>query len=339
MANNFKKDRIAYLDVIRVFAILLVIGMHSPIPYENANGYVYSFMTLLCTPCNALFFMVSGALLLPMKDESWKEFMEKRLPKVFFPVLFWSIITLIVQYFQGVKSMSEVITDFCLLPFYPHANYNYWFVYVIIGLYLLTPIISPFIKNNISNIGYMLFLWFVTLILLLLSCFNLKLPKTYNNMFYYFGGWAGYYVLGYYLSKRNKRNNDNIIKWIPFILFPFITYFILKYINVSFDYQELMGYISLLTVLSASAWFSILKHIDWHSHVIEMMSNLCFGVYLCHILIRDSIVCFLPVIFSHGSIFLITSIWILTSILSFLFVYILSKLPYSKYIIGFYSRK
>jgi len=340
MDNSRKniKGRINYLDYIRTFAILLVIGIHSPIPVDNANGLIYSFVTVLCTPCNALFFMVSGALLLPMKEESWKPFLKRRLSKVLIPLLFWSVFTLFVQYVEGVKTLSEVLKDFCLLPLFPHANYNFWFVYVLTGLYLLTPIISSWIKASESaEIRYFLYIWLAALLCMMLSFCNVKMPKSVNGTLYYFNGWGGCFILGYYLHKYEIKGR--IVKWIPLILLPFAVYLGLKYLSIDYDYQEILGYISLLTILSAASWFTILKKMDKHRNWIEMASNLSFGVYLCHTFFRDYLVCKIPAIYNYGSLVLVISIWVLTAILSFCFVYFASKLPYSHYIIGYSSRK
>ncbi len=331
-----QNKRIIYLDYIRVLAIFLVIGMHSPIPVENANGMVYAFITVLCTPCNALFFMVSGALILPMKEDSWMPFLKHRLAKVVIPMLFWSAVTLIIQYWDGTKTATDIISDFGLLLFYPHANPNYWFIYVLLGLYLLTPILSPWIKkSNQSEIRYYLCLWVLALVTMLLSYANVKMPKIENAPLYYFGGWVGYFVLGYYLRSFNFR--INYIICIICIVLPFVIYVWLKY--ASWDYQKVMGYLSLLTALSATSYFVLLKRISLRCGLIEKMSNLSFGVYLIHILIRDNIVCRIPAIYSHGSLVMVLSIWALTLFLSFSIIYVITKFPYSKYLIGYSSNK
>lgn len=53
------------LDLIRIFACLMVVATHSPLPSAEAHSVLLAGLSLVTTPCNALFFMVSGALLLP----------------------------------------------------------------------------------------------------------------------------------------------------------------------------------------------------------------------------------------------------------------------------------
>ena len=53
------------LDLIRILACLMVVTTHSPLPSAEAHSVLLAGTSLMTTPCNALFFMVSGALLLP----------------------------------------------------------------------------------------------------------------------------------------------------------------------------------------------------------------------------------------------------------------------------------
>ena len=59
------KQREISLDLMRIIACVMVVLMHSTIPTENANGLLLSSLSYFTAPCIGLFFMVSGALLLP----------------------------------------------------------------------------------------------------------------------------------------------------------------------------------------------------------------------------------------------------------------------------------
>ena len=64
------KERIIYLDYLRCIACLMVILMHSPMPNLGTNSLILSAISYLSAPCIGLFFMVSGALLLPIAGTS-----------------------------------------------------------------------------------------------------------------------------------------------------------------------------------------------------------------------------------------------------------------------------
>ncbi len=59
------KQRDLSLDLIRILACLMVVTTHSPLPSTESHSVLLASISLVTTPCNALFFMVSGALLLP----------------------------------------------------------------------------------------------------------------------------------------------------------------------------------------------------------------------------------------------------------------------------------
>lgn len=59
------KQRDFSLDMLRIVACVMVVLMHSPIPSDSANGMILSSLSYFTAPCIGLFFMVSGALILP----------------------------------------------------------------------------------------------------------------------------------------------------------------------------------------------------------------------------------------------------------------------------------
>ena len=60
-------ERKTYLDVIRLLACVLVVLMHSPM--DGTPGAIQNVVYVVTAPCIGLFFMVSGALLLPIEIE------------------------------------------------------------------------------------------------------------------------------------------------------------------------------------------------------------------------------------------------------------------------------
>ena len=59
------KQRDLSLDLLRIVACVMVVVMHSPIPSDNSDGIILSSLSYFTAPCIGLFFMVSGALILP----------------------------------------------------------------------------------------------------------------------------------------------------------------------------------------------------------------------------------------------------------------------------------
>lgn len=88
-----KQQRTIYLDVLRVIACLMVIVMHAPMPGDLAtqHGPFLVACSYVTAPCVPLFFMVSGALLLPYKDGTAVEYLKKRIGKIIGPTVFFSV--------------------------------------------------------------------------------------------------------------------------------------------------------------------------------------------------------------------------------------------------------
>ncbi|QWP58126.1 acyltransferase family protein [Akkermansia muciniphila] len=83
---NLPSSRIPWLDNIRVFACILVIASHivgqffvsPPFTPDNETFAWSSFYTVLVRVSIPLFFMISGALLLPVRDTTG-QFLKKTL--------------------------------------------------------------------------------------------------------------------------------------------------------------------------------------------------------------------------------------------------------------------
>lgn len=98
------KERIYNYDIMRVLAFLMVICEHSFMPSGNANGMVLGAFTYLTNPSIGLFFVISGALLLPIKLDT-KSFICKRLSKVIYPTLIFTFIYLVLNIIVGKKKI------------------------------------------------------------------------------------------------------------------------------------------------------------------------------------------------------------------------------------------
>lgn len=198
------KKRIIYLDVVRVVACLMVIVQHSPMPsLGEVNSVLFSATSFLSYPCVPLFFMVSGALLLPVNNSSsGLLFIRKRLSKIFFPTLLWTIFYFVVRI---VNDQPIEWVNILSIPFSPQGHGVLWFMYVLVGLYLLAPIISHWLRQSTKKeLEFYLVLWFITLSFTHLENV-LQISEGYYNALCYFGGYIGYFVLGYYL--HTYKNN------------------------------------------------------------------------------------------------------------------------------------
>jgi surface polysaccharide O-acyltransferase-like enzyme len=78
------------LDIIRILACIMIVAMHSPLPTGEGNGLFLSTLSYFTAPGVGLFFMISGALLLPIKTDT-RFFFKHRFLKVAVPAVFWTV--------------------------------------------------------------------------------------------------------------------------------------------------------------------------------------------------------------------------------------------------------
>lgn len=238
-SSSNAQERVVWADVLRFVAMFMVIGVHCTDPFNispaarlnpdyNFWGTIYGS---ILRPCVPLFVMLTGMLLLPIKQEAGA-FYKKRIPRILFPFLIWSVLYDLFPWFTGVIGCDpSVITKFfvyagenpsqlfgdsfknvLMIPFnFTPMCTHMWYIYLLIGLYLFMPIFSAWIQNATDKQKRMyLYLWGLTLFLPYLHEYVAKYilgACPWNgsfDMLYYFAGFNGYLLLGHYLSKGNS---------------------------------------------------------------------------------------------------------------------------------------
>lgn len=326
-------------DVIRIMAMVLIVFMHTPIPGVGTPGVVLSTLSYLTAPGIGLFLMISGALLLENKL-SQSDFLKRRFSKVLWPTLFWTVVYLIVSYIKEPIGSKELLRMICNIPFEKQGHGVLWFMYTLAGLYLLTPILSQWLKKATKReVEFYLLLWAITLLYP-----YLKLVFTVNTeptgILYYFTGYSGYFLLGYYLKHYvivHRIGTRKIVACFVSIMMCVLLVFAAKMFKPDVKISELFWYLSFPVAVMATSYFILLSKVKvphCSRKVIVKLSALSFGVYLCHILVMRTGLWNIDVIHNCGALMHIPVVAVLTCVLSWCLSYIISKLPFSKYIIG-----
>lgn len=341
MANTFTghKSRDISFDIIRITACFLVVLMHSPIPSEHAVGPFLTALSYVTAPCIGLFFMLSGALLLPTREPMFR-FLKRRLGKIVVPTVVWSLIYILLKLYNS-ESEITLIRSLASMPFSAQGEGVLWFVYTLLGLYLLAPIISAWLeKATKREIEFLLLLWVITLLYPVFDCF-LTINTTPQGILYYFTGYAGYFLLGYYLQRFPKVLNCGVCWAIALAGMALIG--LLKYNNIDFDFYALFWYLSIFVATFCSAiWLStrmLCKLLVFNTlGGVRRISNLTFGIYLVHILIMRHWLwqqSWIERIENYPIQTLLVAI--ITFMISAALCWLISKAPFSKWVIGYNS--
>lgn len=336
--------QIQYLNNLRALACFLVVLTHSAMPALSPDfGVFMVFFSLVASPSSELFVTISSSLLAPTKLSMF-EFYRKRFSKLLWPFLFWSIFIVIFRLSVGQINVEDAVRKLLFFPLFPVEGV-YWFVYVICGLYLLIPIISPWL--NIASRKELLFaigIWGITLVLPYLNIITGKAVYSIKGDYYfilnYLGGFIGFMLMGVYLRKypfiiKNKMKAIVIIG----------SLIILGTLPVLFCYifnREaillLTDNLSLTSALYVAAIFFFFQNFNLPVILEKWVNEIAkysFGIYLIHILVVRELVWSLLKESRIGHPLLETPfIAVISIIICWLFVKILSLFPKSKYIIG-----
>lgn len=113
------KQQILYLDLIRVAACVFVVAIHCnpwlfTIPRGIDMAFAFASMLLIGVAV-PLFFMISGALLLPVQMDTVR-FYERRIPKIVWPLLIWGILYAWMPYMLSLITppMRNFLINSCL---------------------------------------------------------------------------------------------------------------------------------------------------------------------------------------------------------------------------------
>ena len=326
--QNMNRD--IRLDILRIMAISMVVLMHSPIPYANP-GAVVMLLSYITAPGLVLFFMISGALLLG-SSLSTEEFLNRRFKKILFPTIFWTLFYLIVNYAYGETTPMGFLKSLLSLPFNEQGTSVLWFMYTLAGLYLLTPILSCWLKKASKHeIEFYLLLWGISLLYPYLSLW-LWVDESNTGVLYYFSGYVGYFVLGYYLRFFYDYRRWHVFFAIIVALFIPLAFYVSR---VDFDFYSVLWYLSLPVALLASLLFIFIRRLPGiENEWLPKVANLSFGVYFVHIFIMRRIIWSIGIINDMPGLVQIFLVAIISLLLSYIVSWLISKLPFSKYIIG-----
>lgn len=339
--------KFVWADNLRAIATIAVIFVHvsAPILYQYGNisnfkwwsGNVIDGISRFCVP---IFLMLTGALLLPRKIEI-KHFFKKRLTRILLPFLFWSVLYIIYSLLSKWLSGDNLsYRDICLYIFHKFksgASFHLWYIYMIIGIYLILPIISKWILVSSKNeIWYYVVIWIVTMIV----GFPFIKKIIPNVDLIYFTGYLGYPILGYLLSFTSKNKKIISFAFLLFLIGIMTTIFgtyLLSYSDGSFN-KMFYSYLSPNVLLSSIGVFLLFRHLKIKNkliiNILQSISKYNYGIYLGHILVLKLLS---EIGISWNFINPIVGI-ILTAVLCLSFtlfiVFLVSKIPFGKYFSG-----
>ena len=226
--------RIEFIDWIRVVACLMVMLVHasenfygadssglagnvSMLANESNRFWVSFYDGFVSRAAVSLFMIVSAFLLVPMKPgQTMTSFYKHRFGRILPPFVFFLLLYTFLPLLWGGMTWEQSLADLKLLPFnFPSMAGHLWFMYPLISLYIIIPVVSPWLekvsaKDERIFLGFFIFTTFI-------PWFRFITPELWgewfwNNFgaFWYCSGYLGYLVLAHYIRfhldwDRRKR--------------------------------------------------------------------------------------------------------------------------------------
>lgn len=220
-------QRIVWVDWMRVAACFMVILVHSTEPFylggdgslilTQTDAFWSSFFDSFVRACVPLFIVASSYLQFPL-HYSAGEFCRRRAVRILVPFAIWSIVYACV-WGTPVDNLRSLLLNF------NYSAGHLWFVYMLIGVYFLMPLLSPWAeKVGKKELQVYLGIWFFTTLIPLIRDYVTSDPlaMTYGptgiprqalfplwgeaswngyGLFYYVSGFIGYLLLGLYFRR------------------------------------------------------------------------------------------------------------------------------------------
>ena len=340
------KNRILWVDWAKFLAIFAIILIHSSssfltsLPLFKGSWFISLFFEAIARWGVPVFIMVSGYLLL-RKEYELGTFLKKRLTRVLVPFIFWNFAYIIIKLIMK-NPISGKLTIFNVLSFIVHGfldptivTVQFWFVYMIIGLYLMTPILSRWIKNATEGeINYFLIIW---LIVMVINLFNIDfLLLKYITLF---GGVVGYFILGYYIAMKIESREKTLLvndprKGLLLFIIGFVcimagTIFASSFSNGLNLMMITQGDVTPFALLESLGIFIIIINLtpyiknEFVNKIATEISKASYGIYLVNILVIDLLI----KVGVFTSAYLIILYAAVSLIVSYIIIRIMKKLP------------
>ena len=223
---DMQVEREIWLDWMRVAACLMVMVVHATEPFylggdgslilTQTDAFWASFFDSFVRACVPLFIIASSYLQFPLHYSS-EEFFRRRAVRILVPFVLWTVVYALV-WGSPVQNFKDLLLNF------NYAAGHLWFVYMLVGVYLLMPLLSPWAERvGRTELRIYLGLWLFTTGIPLLrdwvfgaptvvygvsglprqALFPLWGEASWNayGVFYYLSGFVGYLLLGLYVRK------------------------------------------------------------------------------------------------------------------------------------------
>lgn len=319
------KEKIVFIEILRIIASFAVVMIHVTfqgyLRFGSKSNLNYLYFYNLCSFCVPIFVMITGALSLD-KDKKFKA--SKIYRMLYILGIYGTCFSLMELVFTQKKFSYKLIYEAFLNVILEKSWAHLWYLYMLIGLYLIMPLLRVFYLNSsLKDIRRVIIILFIfnSLMPFLESIFKIEIgfhiPIT--------GIYVFYLLIGRYIYESNIETN----KWMNVLFFiSLISIIVFAYLGISLTYENP------ITVLYGSMLFILMKKNNKHLIKIykyggNILSSTTFGIYIIHMVFLNFIYKYLKISpYAYGNpIILWCGITLIIFTGSFLVVLIIKRMP------------
>ena len=274
--------RITYLDTLRATACLFVVAIHTILGWTdfvaNHDARVVVDITIAETIFHTavpIFLMISGALLLRKEKEiNWRKTKSYVLRMILVLATFGLAYCLIESFSNGDRGFA-LISNSIMNLLSGKSWAAMWYIYMIIGIYILTPVLKKY-TDNCTQKDFTILITILLFICSVIPTIN-GFTNTHLTQFYLDGLiYVFYYLLGQYSYRYNISTHIIAPIGIIGIMGTSIQYLF----NIPFSGSTLA---STFVVMTSFALFSLIKNLNPRNNkATDLIAKYSFGIYLVH---------------------------------------------------------
>ena len=291
--SSEKKERDYSIDILRIFCCISIIMLHeSGLWYEHQ--FSWSSIQSIVRPCLFAFTAISGYFLLNSNIKSYKDFYLKHFFRLILPLFIYIFLqTMYTNYLVG--GTAAIFNGINFRFFYDlltGTNWNgthLWFVYNLIGLYLITPFLKKML-DNLKNKDIIILLgisFFFGGINPILEYYGVGFMIEFLTQ----GAMIFYFILGYLLSRfKYNWKYGIIITLLEIINILSILFFFRSYIPI----QSVLYTFSLNMIIGILFYFYIFNLVFKNlpkilNKISKFISDRTYSIYIIHMIVLQEI--------------------------------------------------
>lgn len=283
--QNRTASRFNNYDLLRIVSTVAVILIHVNWHYFSKYAHtpsltpayvIGSWINIITRFCVPEFVMISGAFNLKnQKNGSFATFYKKTSWKIGVPTAGAILLFLIFDEIRAAVIGSSIISP--IKGIVTGMYYNLWFLYMLAGLYLMTPLIIQ-IRNSISDkaytlVGTILMLWAI----ISQAVSDQKIAYAIGVVF----AFLGYYIVGDLILNKITLQHKNIF-YLGIVVGAFTLTFVARFLGAEYYLSNpYTNFFSPTIAIASICIFAVVKQVNI-KHDYSWLSGKTFYIYVFH---------------------------------------------------------